>query len=63
MNLQSGKLYWPSTFLNAPSYPVLQENIKCDVLIIGGGSSGAQCAYFLTESGLDVTAVDKRKIG
>lgn len=63
MNLQSGKLYWPSTFLNAPSYPVLRENIKCDVLIIGGGSSGAQCAYFLSESGLDVTVVDKRKIG
>ncbi|MGM0844768.1 MAG: NAD(P)/FAD-dependent oxidoreductase [Bacillota bacterium] len=63
MNLQSGKLYWPTTFSNAPTYPRLEDDIKCDVLIIGGGSSGAQCAYFLSESGMSVAVVDKRKIG
>lgn len=63
MNLQSGQLYWPTTISNPPTYPSLQEDIQCDVLIIGGGSSGAQVAYYLVDEGLDVVIIDKEKIG
>lgn len=63
MDLQSGKFYWQTTLPNIPSYPVLEDDINCDVLIIGGGSSGAQCAHFLSDTDLDVVVVDKRKIG
>jgi glycine/D-amino acid oxidase-like deaminating enzyme len=63
MDLHSGKLYWPTTLPAPPSYPALEENINCDVLIIGGGSSGAQCAYDLCETGLDIVVVDKRCAG
>ena len=63
MNLQNGKFYWQTTFPNPPSYPALEEDITCDVLIIGGGSSGAQCAYLLCDKGIKVAVVDKRKIG
>ncbi|MBM4763181.1 FAD-dependent oxidoreductase [Bacillus sp. B15-48] len=63
MDLQSGKFYWPTTFPNTPTYPILEDDIKCDVLIIGGGSSGAQCAHYLSDTNLDVVVVDKRKIG
>ncbi|MDX8362593.1 FAD-dependent oxidoreductase [Cytobacillus sp. IB215316] len=63
MDLQSGKFYWPTTYNNPPSYPVLEEDINCDVLIIGGGSSGAQCAYLLSETDLKVAVVDRRQIG
>ena len=63
MNLQSGKFYWQTTFPSPPSYPPLEEDIECDVLIIGGGSSGAQSAHLLSDSGLKVVLVDKRKIG
>ncbi|WP_207707743.1 NAD(P)/FAD-dependent oxidoreductase, partial [Alkaliphilus serpentinus] len=48
---------------NTPVYESLKENIECDVLIVGGGSSGAQCAHYLSEAGLDVVIVDKRKVG
>lgn len=63
MDLQSGKLYWPTTVTNPPSYPKLDEDINCDVLIIGAGSSGAQSAHFLCDQGLSVVVVDKRKVG
>ena len=63
MNLQSGKYYWPTTFPDAPSYPALEEDISCDVLIIGGGSSGAQCAYYLANANLDVIVIEKSTIG
>lgn len=63
MNLQSGSYYWPITLPDAPSYPALEENLSCDVLIIGGGSSGAQCAYYLADTNLDVVVIEKGKIG
>ncbi|MFK0524347.1 FAD-dependent monooxygenase [Paenibacillus illinoisensis] len=62
MDLQSGKLYWPTTIANPPFYPKLEEDISCDVLIIGAGSSGAQCANFFCDQGVSVVIVDKRKV-
>ena len=63
MNLQSGTYYWPTTFPDAPSYPTLEEDLICDVLIIGGGISGAQCAYYLANTNLDIVVIDKSTIG
>lgn len=63
MDLQSGTYYWPTTFPEAPSYPTLKENVACDVAIIGGGSSSAQCAYYLASSGLKVVVLEKGTIG
>ena len=58
MNIQSGTYYWPDTFSDKPTYPALDEDITCDVLIVGGGSSGAQCAYYLADQGLDVVVIE-----
>lgn len=63
MDLLSGKLYWPTTVPNPKSYPPLTEDVVCDVLVIGGGSSGAQAAYLLAKEGLKVVVVDQRQIG
>ncbi|MEI2403550.1 NAD(P)/FAD-dependent oxidoreductase [Niallia taxi] len=63
MKLQSGNYYWPTTFPESPVYPSLGEDISCDVLIIGAGSSGAQCAHYLKDTGLKVAVVDKRRVG
>lgn len=63
MNLHSGTYYWPTTFPDAPSYQALKEDIDCDVLIIGGGTSGAQCAYYLADTSLKVAVIEKSTIG
>lgn len=63
MNLQSGTYYWPTTMPDAPSYSSLEENLICDILIIGGGGSGAQCAYYLADKGLEVVVLEKGRIG
>ena len=63
MDLKTGKMFWSDTYKEAPNYPELTENIDCDVCIVGSGSSGAHCAYFLAETGLNVVLVDKRDIG
>ncbi|MFS0782528.1 NAD(P)/FAD-dependent oxidoreductase [Bacillus sp. 1P06AnD] len=61
MDLSSGKTFWDTTF-SGYSYPELEENLNCDVLIVGSGSSGAHCAYFLADQGLKVALIDKREI-
>ncbi|MTH54303.1 FAD-dependent oxidoreductase [Bacillus mangrovi] len=63
MNLQYGKFYWPETYTVPNHYPALEEDHDTDVLIVGGGSSGAQCAYRLAKAGLNVTIADKRTFG
>lgn len=63
MNLQSGTYYWPTTLTNAPTYPTLDQSIDCDVLIVGGGSSAAQSAYYLSDSKLKVVVIEKQTIG
>ncbi|WP_020617275.1 NAD(P)/FAD-dependent oxidoreductase [Paenibacillus daejeonensis] len=63
MNLQSGTYYWPATLPDPPTYPALSEDLVCDILIVGGGSSGAQSAYALANSGLRVVVIEKNTIG
>ncbi|MEH7442959.1 FAD-dependent oxidoreductase [Bacillus sp. JJ1122] len=63
MDIMSGTYYWPATFLSPPSYPRLEGDLECEVLIVGGGSSASQCAYYLADSGLKVAVIEKGKIG
>ena len=45
-----------------PSFPQLNEDIKTDVLIIGGGMAGLLTAYRLTQRGVDCVVVEKDTI-
>lgn len=45
------------------SYPKLEKNIKTDVLILGGGISGALTAHYLVQEGIACTLIDARTIG
>lgn len=45
------------------SYPKLDKDISTDVLVLGGGISGALAAHYLVENGLGCTVIDARTIG
>ncbi len=62
MDIKSDHVFWPiyNGLLN--SYPSLQHNEVCDVVIVGGGITGALMANSLTEEGLDVVLLDKRDV-
>ena len=55
------KTIWSDIVIN--SYNKLEENIECDVLIIGGGLAGVLSAYFLKNDGFDVVLVEMDRIG
>ncbi|WP_338463201.1 FAD-dependent oxidoreductase [Brevibacillus borstelensis] len=63
MDLHTGTFYWPNRLPDPPSYPALDSDLSCDVLIIGAGISGAQCGYYLSELGQDVVIVEKGRAG
>src|SRR4029453_4779069 len=63
MDLKSGTPFWLiKDGLLAP-YPSLKHNIRCDVVVVGGGISGALAAHHLTEPGVDTVVLEKRDIG
>src|SRR6201996_8774757 len=37
------------------------EARRCDVLVVGGGPSGAACAYWLATAGHDVVLVERKR--
>ena len=52
--LKNGLLY---------TYPSVQKNIKTEILVFGGGITGALISHALIENGYEVTLIDKRDIG
>ncbi len=63
MNLTTGYPYWLINSGLVATYPKLEQSVKADVVIIGGGISGALAAYYLVNAGLDCKVVDARTIG
>jgi len=41
----------------------LKKDIKCDVLVIGGGVSGVLTSYYLNNSNLDIVLVERNTLG
>jgi len=63
MDLKSGNPYF---FLKNGLYQdfeILNANHETEIVILGGGISGALMAYQLNKKGITCTIVDKRKIG
>jgi len=63
MDLTTGYPYWLINSGLPANYPKLDESIKTDIVIIGGGISGALTAFYLVNAGLNCVTVDARTIG
>lgn len=62
MDLRSGYAFWPIRDGLLHSYPGLNGDLTADIVVIGGGISGALVAYTLVQAGLDVTVIERRDI-
>lgn len=63
MDLVSPQPFWPLKNGLLSVYPPLREDVTCDVVVLGGGISGALVAERLSREGLDVVLVEKRDVG
>ena len=62
MKLRSKETYWLLKNGLVNTYPSLQKDVECDVLIIGSGITGALMAYQLCSEGFKTIVVDKRDV-
>lgn len=63
MQKVDGEIYWKKKTKIQKIYPYLTNDISTEVLIIGGGITGALTTYFLAKEGVKVTVVEKNIIG
>ncbi|MDQ3250105.1 MAG: FAD-binding oxidoreductase [Chloroflexota bacterium] len=63
MDVRSGYPFWAIKNGLLATYPTLKQNESCEVVIIGGGITGALISYFLTKEGVETVLVDKRDVG
>src|SRR5690606_26953096 len=62
MKLTSNFPYWLLKNGLTQSYPSLDHDLDCEVIVVGGGITGALVADRLTEEGFEVTVIDRRDI-
>ncbi|RZA37374.1 MAG: FAD-binding oxidoreductase [Lysobacteraceae bacterium] len=63
MDLKSGYPYWAVKNGLMHAFPPLQDDLRCDVAIIGGGITGALIADELANHGHDVALIEQRDVG
>ena len=63
MELTSDYPFW--SILNGlpTTFPALDRNLSCDVVVIGGGITGALAAFHLIDAGVPTVLLEKRDVG
>ncbi|MFK8251766.1 NAD(P)/FAD-dependent oxidoreductase [Ancylobacter terrae] len=61
-DLRGGESPWQSGFTR-PRRRALDHSLKCDVLVVGGGITGALVAQHLTALGRQVCLIDRERVG
>jgi ribulose 1,5-bisphosphate synthetase/thiazole synthase len=59
MQLTNGSVFWTKKNTIKNTYSYLTKDIHCDVLVVGGGITGAITAYYLAKEGMNVVVVEK----
>jgi glycine/D-amino acid oxidase-like deaminating enzyme len=62
MDLRSDHVFWPAKNGLLQTYPSLDKNLTCDVVVLGGGITGALVAEALTRRNIATAVVDKGRI-
>ncbi len=62
MDIRSNEPYWLIKNSLAKSYASLKEGLSTEVLIVGGGITGALIAYKLIKEGKKVVLIDRRDV-
>ena len=63
MDLKSGYPYWSIRNGLIQAFPALEADLHCDVLVVGGGITGALIADELSAHGHEVVLIEQRDIG
>jgi glycine/D-amino acid oxidase-like deaminating enzyme len=63
MRLRTFESFWLLKNGILGSYPSLRENLTAEIVVVGGGITGALVSHSLVEKGYDVLLLDKRDIG
>ena len=58
MKYVGGNPYFTDDFPKVQKYKSLNENINCDVLIVGGGVTGSLCSYFFRKNNIDTILIE-----
>ena len=61
MNLLSPQPFWPLRDGLPAVFPPLENDVRCDVVIVGAGIGGALVAWELAKSGVDAIVLDRRE--
>lgn len=55
--------YYAASLSDAISYPALDQDLTCDVCVIGGGYTGLSTALHLAEQGYEVVVLEAARVG
>ena len=62
MELRSPESFWLLKNGIPYYYPSLQENIECDIAVVGSGITGALISHTLHRAGYKTVVIDKRDV-
>lgn len=60
MDLRTGSPLWPALSAPQVTMDTLADDVRCEVVVLGAGVSGALAACLLAEAGAEVVVVDRR---
>jgi glycine/D-amino acid oxidase-like deaminating enzyme len=55
----SGVTYWEAVGPPPERWPALEADLRCEVVVVGGGITGALTGYLLIRAGVDAVVVDR----